>query len=88
MRIETINTVSGMQFSCIINGQPWALSDTHVLLSRRLGYLGYVPRAVGKWHLGYYKKKFSPTRRGFLSHFGYWGGHEDYYSHTSQCGVR
>lgn len=41
---------------------------------------------VGKWHQGFYSPQFLPTRRGFLSFFGFLGGCED---HITQrvCGT-
>ena len=37
-----------------------------------------------QWHLGSHTRAVTPTQRGFLSHSGYWTGHEDYYDHTAQ----
>jgi arylsulfatase A-like enzyme len=51
------------------------------VLPQYLKELGYVTRAFGKWHLGFYKKEFTPIYRGFDSHFGYWGGYTSYYDH-------
>ena len=53
------------------------------LLPQYMKYLGYLPRHVGKWHLGMAIKDLTPTHRGFHSHFGYWTGHQDYYDHTA-----
>ncbi|KAL3244569.1 hypothetical protein MRX96_047174 [Rhipicephalus microplus] len=36
---------------------------------------------VGKWHLGFHKTEYTPTRRGFLSHVGSWGGACEYTTH-------
>lgn len=38
---------------------------------------------VGKWHLGHFKKEYTPLQRGFKSHIGYWTGHHDYFDHTA-----
>ena len=35
-------------------------------------------------HLGSHRNLYTPTKRGFQSHVGYWTGHEDYYDHTAQ----
>ncbi|XP_049958269.1 arylsulfatase B-like [Schistocerca serialis cubense] len=49
------------------------------ILPQYLKDLGYVTRAIGKWHLGFHKKELTPTYRGFDSHLGYWNGHVGYY---------
>lgn len=47
---------------------------------------GYVTRAVGKWHLGFYKWDYTPTFRGFDSFVGFYTGGEDYFTHQSSGG--
>ncbi|XP_069677746.1 arylsulfatase B-like [Periplaneta americana] len=53
------------------------------ILPEYLKDMGYETRIVGKWHLGFYKKQFTPTFRGFDSHLGYWTGFTSYYDHMS-----
>lgn len=51
------------------------------ILPQYLKDLGYVTRAVGKWHLGFCRKEYTPVYRGFDSHLGYWSGFVSYYDH-------
>jgi arylsulfatase A-like enzyme len=39
---------------------------------------------VGKWHLGYYQRRFQPLARGFDSFFGFLNGAEYYFSHVGR----
>ncbi|GFR04766.1 arylsulfatase J [Trichonephila clavata] len=77
---------TGTQHDVIFVDQPWGLPLTHTLLPQHLRKLGYATHAVGKWHLGFFRKEYTPVYRGFDSHYGYWGGKEDYYDHTQQMG--
>ena len=45
--------------------------------------LGYRTHLVGKWHQGFFKSAYLPTRRGFDTFLGYLTGHDDYYSRES-----
>lgn len=67
--------------------EPWGLPLNETLLPEHLNKLGYVSHAVGKWHLGYFKKPYTPTYRGFKSFYGFWNGYQDYYTHTVQATV-
>jgi len=35
-----------------------------------------------QWHLGFFNEAYTPTRRGFDSHYGYFAGRTDYFDHT------
>lgn len=43
----------------------------------------YRNHIVGKWHLGHFKREYTPLYRGFESHVGYWTGRHDYFDHTA-----
>lgn len=43
---------------------------------------GYATNLVGKWHLGYFEKQYTPTMRGFDHFYGYYNGFVDYYNFT------
>uniref|UniRef100_A0A161M804 Arylsulfatase b n=1 Tax=Triatoma infestans TaxID=30076 RepID=A0A161M804_TRIIF len=74
---------TGMQHSVLYGAEPRGLPLTEKLLPEYLRELGYKTHAVGKWHLGFYKKEYTPTFRGFDNHFGFWTGHQDYNDHTA-----
>ena len=50
------------------------------LMPEKLKSLGYETHLVGKWDLGYCDEAYTPTRRGFDTFYGFWGGLNDYYS--------
>ncbi|XP_054713247.1 arylsulfatase B-like [Uloborus diversus] len=77
---------TGLQHDVIFVNENWGLPLKQTLLPQYLRTLGYATHAVGKWHLGFFRKEYTPTFRGFDSHYGYWGGKEDYFDHTQQMG--
>lgn len=53
------------------------------LLPELLKSQGYATHAIGKWHLGFALKKYTPTERGYDTFFGYYSAMtEDYWEHT------
>lgn len=78
----------GMQHGVILEGEPWGLPLTEKLLPQYLKEAGYATHAIGKWHLGFFREVYTPTFRGFDSHYGYWQGLQDYYDHSCKATVR
>ncbi|XP_033334236.2 arylsulfatase B [Megalopta genalis] len=74
---------TGMQHGVLKCAEPRGLPLREKLLPQYLKGLGYSTHIVGKWHLGFYTKEFTPTYRGFDSHLGFWSGHQDYYDHSA-----
>uniref|UniRef100_A0A1Y1K5U7 Sulfatase N-terminal domain-containing protein n=1 Tax=Photinus pyralis TaxID=7054 RepID=A0A1Y1K5U7_PHOPY len=74
---------TGMQHLVILESEPWGLGLEEKILPQRLKDHGYTTHAIGKWHLGFFKKEYTPTFRGFDSHYGYWQGLQDYYTHMA-----
>ncbi|CRK98409.1 CLUMA_CG011767, isoform A [Clunio marinus] len=72
----------GMQNFVVIANEAYALGPDEKLMSNYFKDGGYSTHLIGKWHLGFFKKEFTPTYRGYDSFFGYYNGLIDYYNRT------
>ena len=73
---------SGLQHSIIWPSQAYGLPLEMPTLADMLRSRNYSTHALGKWHLGMYKKEYTPLYRGFDTFYGYLTGGEDYYTYT------
>ena len=72
----------GMGESVITPWRKWGLPTTEHTIVDLLAAAGYERRgAVGKWHLGHYKKELLPLSRGFTFFYGHYNGAFDYFTH-------
>lgn len=89
MNCEVIISCSlGMQHSVILEAEPSGLPLNLKILPQYLKSKGYQSHLVGKWHQGFFTKDYTPTRRDFDSFFGYYQGHQDYFTHIAKETVR
>ncbi|XP_055692287.1 arylsulfatase B-like [Lutzomyia longipalpis] len=73
---------TGMQHYVILPDEPRSLPLSEKLLPEYLKEVGYKTHIVGKWHLGYARKSFTPTQRGFDTHLGFFNGGISYTNYT------
>ena len=55
------------------------------MLSTKLKGAGYITHLVGKWHEGFFQKKFIPVNREFDTLFGFLSGAEDHMTQKRDC---
>lgn len=77
---------TGLQHGIIWPSQANALPNNETTIAAKLKENGYRTHLVGKWHVGFYRKDFVPTRRGFDSFYGFLTGGQDYYTHRNRLG--
>jgi len=73
---------TGMQSGTIYGADPWGVGLEEKFLPQYLKEYGYKTHAIGKWHLGFFEKEYTPTHRGFDTFFGFYGGQADYWDHS------
>ncbi|KAH7646288.1 arylsulfatase b-like protein [Dermatophagoides farinae] len=71
---------TGMQVGVIAASQPYGLPLNYTTMGQHFQRLGYRTHVVGKWHQGFFRSEYLPTKRGFDSYFGYLTGHSDYFN--------
>ncbi|XP_075539867.1 arylsulfatase B-like [Dermacentor variabilis] len=73
---------TGFQNGILMPAQPAGLPLDVKIMPEYFKDLGYETHLVGKWHIGYYSLKYTPTFRGFDTSLGLYTGPVDYYSHV------
>ncbi|CAN8023315.1 unnamed protein product [Ixodes persulcatus] len=73
---------NGLQDFVIQFAEPNGLPLNLKVMPQFFKDIGYETHMIGKWHLGYFRREYTPTYRGFDSFYGYYGGEEDYYNHS------
>ncbi|GFO01792.1 arylsulfatase j [Plakobranchus ocellatus] len=77
---------TGLQHRIIRPSQPYGLPLQYPTIADLLHDNGYSTHAIGKWHLGFYKKEYTPLFRGFDTFYGILPGASDHYTYE-QCDV-
>ena len=82
--LSAVHPIHSSQQNYVIGtSEPRGLPLCLRLWPQFLSPYGYRSHLVGKWHLGFHRRSFTPTARGFDSHFGYWSGEIGYYDHVA-----
>jgi len=75
----------GTQASVIYWDTPWGIPINETFLPQNLKGAGYTTAMFGKWHLGMFQRRYTPSHRGFDEHMGYFQGCGSAYTHISAC---
>ena len=75
----------GTQSNVIYWDTPWGVPLNETMFPEHLKPLGYKTHIVGKWHLGFYRAAYTPERRGFDDHFGYYTGNTEFWNQSTIC---
>ncbi|CAD5215977.1 unnamed protein product [Bursaphelenchus xylophilus] len=74
---------TGTQDGVFLHMEPAGVPLDFPFLPQNMRKLGYKNYLVGKWHLGYCKREFLPTNRGFDYFYGYYGPQQGYFNHSA-----
>ena len=75
----------GMGRSVITPWRQYGLPTGERTIADLMARGGYERRgAIGKWHLGHYKKEYLPLNRGFTYFYGHYNGAFDYFTHKRE----
>ena len=61
---------TGLQHDIVRDNQANGLPLELPTIADKLKEVGYSTHAVEKWHIGFYKKEYTPIYRGFDSYYG------------------
>eukprot|EP00928_Gymnodinium_smaydae_P032485 TRINITY_DN23515_c0_g2_i1.p1 TRINITY_DN23515_c0_g2~~TRINITY_DN23515_c0_g2_i1.p1 ORF type:complete len:572 (-),score=65.13 TRINITY_DN23515_c0_g2_i1:309-2024(-) len=75
----------GTQSNVIYWDTPWGVPLNETFVAQNLQDVGYRTALFGKWHLGMFKESYTPMKRGFHEHMGYYQGCESEYTHDAAC---
>ncbi|CAG2172948.1 unnamed protein product, partial [Oppiella nova] len=74
---------TGLQNRFIMNHSPAGAPLHYKLWPQYLKQYNYSTHMVGKWGLGFARREYTPTYRGFDSFVGFWTHSKCNYNHTS-----
>ena len=69
----------GISEGMFSSASPRAYNGNLTLLPAKLAATGYQTHGMGKWHMGFWQRRFLPTSRGFGTWLGYLSGAEDHF---------
>lgn len=73
---------TGTQHSLFWPLRPHGMPLSDPTFADKLREAGYSTHAVGKWHLGFFKREYLPMNRGFDSFFGILNGKADHFQYN------